>query len=659
MSKSIKPVAYVISHYLWFIVIILALSLQNTYRLPVKMPSRKCSKDNSFDENYDPDFFYHLTDVHVTHANSTTVDLLRRGFDVGAKFNSDLLLLTGDMVDSYNYPYKFKGVRITKQTPEDWKLYKKVSDEFVENYSHIYECVGNHDVPRVWSLNSDNFCFPKYSQLSKEHNVTQGVHDFQMYTKVVGNFTHIIMNPLWFPLAPVPYNYYARPTKAYLDRLELEIDLADPSKQIILSCHFQGPVWSDKKSTRGNDINAIINDERVSMFITGHNHGPKHMIMHHGNGLEICASDLRYNSKAGLVTNDNGMSIFHYIDVFSPPNFFVTYPAPVEQTTSRTKCDIGYPLVRVIAFSENAEIEASVDGKAPQKLTMERQLKKGVWLYSARLEDVPKGKHRLTVNGENTKDEFDFIYDADGETEEGIEYLWDDMLWSRHHKYFFGILYVLALFLTFPWDILLFNGYDKWIMDKDEKEHNILNWILTVLVGFIGIRARLAKLEKWVRHILHIATMFSIFVPMFTFHIDDHIEHSFFFGMILNGTFKYEPWCSFFIFYYFTLGVFPTIFACSSLGLSNALKGFSKIQIADIVVYAVAMIADYVISFVTFSLINGQIDGILSGFCTYITPWAVFIGLYIYFKWHPCKKAVAVENELLDALIDNTETVSN
>ena len=649
-----RSIAYLVSVYFWFAVIATAMSVLNTKTEKVEMPERKCSTNKIFDENYDPDYFYHITDVHISHISNDTVDNYKKALEIGSKFKPDFLLNTGDMVDSYYFPYKFKGVRISQQVPEEWKLYSSATSQYSSNFGSIIECAGNHDIPRIWSLKSKEFSYGHYSEVSKHANITYSTDEFQFIVKQIGNFTHIILNPLTFPLAPVPFNYYARPSREFLDRLEREIDNANNSTTVIVSSHFHGPVWSNEKSSNDLSFKDIINKEKVAMFISGHNHGKDHMIMHHGNALEICGSDLRYNKKAGFVTNDNNMPVYHYIDINTPQDFFVTFPVPIEQTTSRTICDGESLNIRVVAFNDTASLFATIDNGLPQKLEKIRQLKNNSYLYGISISELSAGKHTLNVKSSTSSEEIVFLYGNNQKVEKGTELNYDDMLWSKYHIYVYFVLFALALFITLPVNILLFDNFNEWIVDSAFQKNQVLMWTMTFLAGFLSIRSRIAKLQLPVRILLFISTLISCVVPYFTYHVEGHICHAFIFGTLMDGKVKYEPWCTFIVFYFLIVSVYPPIFAMSSFGLSRRAK-YSWVQIIDIIVFVGAIAGNLVISMIVFSLIDGKIDGLMSGFVTYIGGWLLFIIGYFIYDFIERKRDFTYLDARLEALVDSTD----
>ena len=84
-----------------------------------------------------------------------------------------------------------------------------------ERVKNIFDLAGNHDLTRIWALDSNDFNYLKYSELARNNDLKSKIEDFQIIIKEVGNFTHIMMHPFYFPFAPVPFDYYADPGRDF------------------------------------------------------------------------------------------------------------------------------------------------------------------------------------------------------------------------------------------------------------------------------------------------------------------------------------------------------------------------------------------------------------------------------------------------------------
>lgn len=678
-ETSFRVIPYFLSQYLFFIVIMLSFALSNQSTSTHIAEERHCSSSDGryWSDNYDPDYFYHMTDVHITHYIQSTLDNFEKSLQVGASFKSKSVLITGDLVDNYYLPFYPSQIQETKQILEDWIQYSEMAKKYSQNFERIIESFGNHDVPRIFSKDSDDFYYSKYSMIAKWHNNFTLPNDtYDIFTENIGNFTFLVLNPIFFPIPPLPFNYYIHAPTEYIKKVEDVLNNIPIDRNVILSTHYQGPVWSQwyiplTISTSTNRFfSTILQNKKVKMLLTGHNHGANRMVMHYGDSFEVCASDLRYNSKSGLVTNDNGNIIYHWFSIDKPTYSFVTFPAPIDQTTSRTECSI--QKVRVITFLKNSENQTfvEIDGKT-LKLQPVRKLANNndAWLLEADTSFLTNGRHHLKLVGEE-EEEFEFLIGPSSKIESTKELLYDDMLWA--HLQWIGLIILIVVFLcvTFPIPsnkYLSFDGYWRWINKSDNfSHHNSLNkntstvskdviyWLFSVFLGFIGIRSRVMKLPEKLRIGLFISVLVSLFLPVFTFDVEGHFGFMFIFGYFLgDGSGKYNPyngfggylshvfgifemryeeWCPFLGFFYFAVAVVPVILFASSLGMKPMNEKESWLQIVDLVVLIGSLAGGFAICFDAFLLLCERKCALLSPFILFPFSWMIVFAVFFFIR---------------------------
>ena len=628
---------YLISQYFWVYLIHLSRNLiEKIKNVKIYMPERVCSQSTAFDYLYNPDYFYHLTDIHLTDYYESHSINFRKALDFGASYSSNTLLITGDISNSIS-----PNPMISEQVPDDWKLYRSIIDNYVDKYDNVLDLAGNHDMGRIWSLYSDNNYYIKNCELAKHSNMKNSVEDFQLIVKEIGNFTHIMMHPFPFPFAPIFFDYYADPGTKFLDRLEKAIEKANDKKPVILSSHFNGGIWlKSSKSSKGNTIFDILNNEKVDMFVSGHNHGSNFMLTHYGNGLEISGSDLAYSGKAGFVTVDNKMPVFHHLDINKFPDFFVTYPIPIDQTTSRTVCDIQTAVIRVIANSDSLKLDASIDGGKSQQMNLERQINNNTWLYSLSLTSLSQGKHKLLVKSATSSDEFDFLYGKNQKTPSGSEYLWDDSISMKYYIYPSIIIFAIATFVTYPGRIC--SCFES--ITAISMNNYAFKLLYSFFLGFVSMRKRIMNLEKPLRIALFITTLSLFIVPLYTYAIDNHLCYIFFFGTITDGTAKYDRSSISITFIFLFYTIVPIILSFSSLGLTKYTH-YSFVQIIDVLVYVRFLISNITMSTNFFSLFTGKL-GCLSGVVIILLLWTV---VFICYLIYDCKQKWAARMKSDDA----------
>lgn len=668
LGASFRIIPYFISQYLIYLIILIVFLVPNQFASKHVADERFCSSLNkeNWSDYYDPDYFFHLTDVHVDHYYQFTLENFEKSLQVGISYKPKSILITGDLVNNFYLPYFPGKLRESRQNEEDWIAYSNIASKYFQYFDKYIESFGNHDVPRVLTQESDNFYYKKYSMISKSlHNFTTKNNVYDVFTEKIGNFTFTVLNPIFFPIPPLPFNYYVHAPTEFMDHVEQIIDSLPIDENIILATHYQGPTWGRyytpfaKETATKRFFNSILQDKKVKILITGHNHGENRMIMHHGDSFEICASDLRYNSKAGIVTNDNGNVVYHWFSIYNQTQSFVTFPVPIDQTTSRTNC--GVEKVRVISFKYQEDVNkmyVEIDG-LKVKLNPIRKIEnnKDVWLLEADLKPLSNGVHHLKLIGEN-EEEFEFLSGQSSKIDSKIELLYDDMLWAHTQWIGLIILFIIFTFATFPVNCLTFDDYWKWTNKMDDikldsqKVNNFKYWLVSIFLGPIGIRSRLVRLPLFIRIILFISVVYSLFVPLFIFEVEGHYGVMFPFGYFLGvgkgvdssksglyqshvyGKFelRYEEWCPFIAFLFFACAIVPAITAASSLGLMPGNRKESWIQLFDFMTLVGGLIGGLRLSFHSFMMLCERKCAILSPFAVVPFLWIVFFSVIFYLK---------------------------
>ncbi|OHS99834.1 hypothetical protein TRFO_33624 [Tritrichomonas foetus] len=646
---SIRILSYLLSQYLIYVTIMLAFSISQQKTQP-HLASERYSSSLTIDnwsDLYDPDYFFHLTDIHITHYIPETIQNFEKALTLASFYQPKTVLITGDLVDNYYLPFYPLDIQETKQIKEDWLNYSSITQKFSNEIENIFETFGNHDIPRIYSKDSPIFYYADYSMLSKKHNIRD---TYDIITQKVGNFTFVLLNPIIFPIPPLPLNYYVHATSSFMDRVEQTINslIEEHHENIIMATHYQGPVWSSysKESQRIFDI---LQKDKVKMMISGHNHGKERMVMHHKNdSFEICASDLRYNLMSGLVTCDNDQNVFHWININNPSFSFITYPIPIDQTTSRTNNQVHK--VRVLKFNSvnnyvnnfaNEEVKVRINGNEIALNKVRPINNDTAWLYEANLNmlKLKDEKHHIELIGEE-EESFDFLIGEKMKIEEQQELLYDDMLWAHNQWIGLIILIPLSLFITFPISCLKLENLLIWTL-KETNDHSLLYYLLSIFAGFLGIRSRVMTLPLSFRISLFISIIIALFLPIFTYDVEGYFGFMFIFGYFIineNIQFRFEEWCPFLGFFYFGVAIYPMIIGASSLGLSMEKEYW--IQIVDLIIVLGSLIGGLVIGFDAFLLLCERKYAFLSPFIIFPLAWIiVFITYFIWRRKNRIKKS--------------------
>ena len=122
--------AYLLSTYLVFIITCKILDTIHMLTYQKETKERKCSAGEEFNLSYDPDYFYHLTDIHIS--TPPTINNYQNALEIGKKINSDLLLITGDLTNSL-------PMRVSQQNPKDWYYYNQTTEKYAPYFKNIIE----------------------------------------------------------------------------------------------------------------------------------------------------------------------------------------------------------------------------------------------------------------------------------------------------------------------------------------------------------------------------------------------------------------------------------------------------------------------------------------------------------------------------------------
>ena len=74
------------------------------------------------------------------------------------------------------------------------------------------------------------------------HNFALPNETYDVFTDKVGNFTFVVLNPIFFPIPPLPFTYYIHAPTEYIEKVESVINSIPDDENIILATHYQGPV---------------------------------------------------------------------------------------------------------------------------------------------------------------------------------------------------------------------------------------------------------------------------------------------------------------------------------------------------------------------------------------------------------------------------------
>jgi predicted MPP superfamily phosphohydrolase len=140
---------FFISEYSWLLIIclIVFLSFIYPYYHPPKVYYSKIPKE-PWNSDYTPKIFLHMTDIHISFYLGYRTNGSTNYFEDFLNYKPDLILNSGDVVDSYEESY---WPKVGSQWPADWGIYTKDIKKNISKFK-VIDVAGNHDLFAVDSL---------------------------------------------------------------------------------------------------------------------------------------------------------------------------------------------------------------------------------------------------------------------------------------------------------------------------------------------------------------------------------------------------------------------------------------------------------------------------------------------------------------------------
>ena len=389
---SIKSIPLLLSETSWFIYILIFIG--TGFCFPRYHPSQtfvsQPSSSHAWNSNSTPFIFVHATDLHIS---TSSFQRTLNYFSLLARYNSELYLITGDLVDNYGGKTAFP--KVGRQTKRDWAYYRHLTTTLLGDNKTILDTAGNHDLFAVDSLFSEHNHFLDYSYTFNRSN-TLTKESFLCKKVVIKNLTFVLINPYSFPIVRPPYNFWSKPSSNDLDLFE---DVIDNAGDCYVALHYPvDQVWRWKRSSKGHTFEQIMQKRNVKAIFTGHKHPTQKRIIHHSKGgVEYVGTGPYKNGGFNLVSIDNGNLVYHtyWLNNDERPLFVVTHPVPLEQISNHHVFDDKHTEIRVVSFTDKP-LSLQVKGDVKGTLNLIKQLDNGSFLYSMPL-DLEYGEYSIEV----------------------------------------------------------------------------------------------------------------------------------------------------------------------------------------------------------------------------------------------------------------------
>ena len=379
----------------WFLIIFLItlLGFKYQYYHPPKI-YYSLSPKVPWNSDYTPKIFLHMADIHISFFLGFRTNGSTDYYSDFLNYNPDLILSSGDVVDSYERNY---WPKVGAQWISDWGIYSNTIRKNLSKFK-IIDVAGNHDLFAVDSLFSKNNNFLDYSFTYNRTNV-KTFDDFIIRKINLFNETFILYNEYRFPTTHPPYGVSPHPTKYMLDLLENTVDTCD---NCFILTHYQVDRNWFIKSSKGNTYKDIVSKKNIKAILTGHDHPLKTMIIHHGQGAVEFVTPTPFRGRTqGLITIDNDQMVYHPVTINKKgekPLFFMSYPIPNEQISSHHIFNYNQSEIRIISYSQK-KVNLTISGDISGIMEFKKKLNNGADLYTFPI-NLPFGNYTIKVIGD-------------------------------------------------------------------------------------------------------------------------------------------------------------------------------------------------------------------------------------------------------------------
>ena len=495
-----------------------------------------------------PQLFPHVTDIHINSIKDKNASSFRNLLQIIQKYKIKNLIISGDLVD--NWGTKNNIIKFHQQYKPDHHLYRKCIEEAKESFENIIDIPGNHDEAAVNSYFSKDHCFLDYSFYYS--SLPRNLENFELSTIKINDILFILFNPIPFPSDKMIYNFLVFPKPELLNKLEKILEDTENEKYRVLVTHFPADSFSLKpKSSSNRNYKEIIENNKIDLILVGHVHPKNSLFIHHNDSLEVVLSDFKKKEKFGLISLDKNQLIYHEMNVNNPKRIIVTNPAPESQSSLLEK-EID---LRVVIFGEKDKVMIN----SMTEMEFVNEIEEGINLYHLNL-TLQNGRNHFEIQYKNNVEKIDIFVGKNVRKERFYG------IWKKYNviSFFFVILSLLLLYISFPFDIINTN---KVCMKNLLMKNPLLCRIFVFLVSIFPLIYHF-KSDLFKRNIENLAYfMFVSFPFLFLLSLkqmktQNHISFVFSMLLIIGNIISLR-----FLTYskiYFVLSVFIDIFLVGS-----------------------------------------------------------------------------------------------
>lgn len=590
-------IAYLSSQYLWVSVFALFLTFPFFLDYSHNIKINK-SKDplKPFNQSLVPDYFVHLTDIHISHNVPSRTETFRTVLNHIESINPMLSFFTGDLADDFTnqyHPY------YSMQEIEDHEIYYNLTSKY-DRKNKLFETAGNHDEYGVYGFNSKGHNYQRFHEESEESFNLKIINFTLRNNKKVHFF---LMNPFNYPSAHAPLIFWPAPSKKFLNRIEDSIDqISAQNDTIVFLNHYPVNLFlSLQKSKKGRNFKEIAT-KSANFAISGHNHPAYPVIQHQGSKLlEVVGSDLTKHKRMNLFTFDNDRFVYHYLNFSKKPKLlFITNPIPTEQLTEGQIFNELNTPIRCIVFTDNSFPVLTVSGDVNSEMTCQNVTdQKGSFV-----QNFEKPLNMFLCSANQNLSAGTYSIKISGTFNASLNFTLGEKVPTFSEKVYahsriaqfpvsFVIVFILALIVFTPFPKRSFinneetvgsneyaNGNDKngsefsvkkfndWI-EGEENGKRTTDFLFASVLGFISVRDRISRLPSFIRYFLFFFVIFVLIGPISFMEIEGHFSCIWWFGYLSGGKSVYALWGQMYATFYIILSIGPAMLIASTLSMKR------------------------------------------------------------------------------------------
>jgi predicted MPP superfamily phosphohydrolase len=579
-SKNVKisAVKHLVTTYAWYTIVFLV-ALVLVLNFPTQKTSEIHSNSAEFNPSLDPTYFVHLTDIHISVVKEKSKKRFISALNFIKNCKAQTVAITGDINDNWK---RHPGWKEAKQNENDQKLYRELLNSTVSELATYIDQPGNHDLFGVYSFDSPSNLIIRTSHFFEQmKNLSYQNFTVSTYDSPVDNTTFVIVNPMIFPSLMPLVDIFVDPTVELLNRVEKTLQEVDTNRQIVLLNHYPAYMWFDVRSDYGHTFREMNQIYNINIALSGHTHPSSHVPVHHKENLEVIGVDNINNQKLGVVSFDNGNTVYSAFHINDAPKAIVTNPVPCQYLTRHDTFNNNEVYIRLLVFTDDHDVNITVTekGNAIGNLKYVRTIRDGVQLYSLK-HNFSNGKHILSFDGFYKHEIQFFVGDVYPSQKE--------YLGNFYNVFFsitpiFYILFAIFFIILFPVDIESCSV--KLTMFVKEK----LEWLFTYelvmrqlipagLFGFFFVRWRIRSIPWYIRITLFIGLFAPLVLPVVVQTIEGRYGVITTFKIYYPEIIRRNIWGDIFKLAYMWFVEAPAVFMCSMFYKYH----FSRAFIVDI-----------------------------------------------------------------------------